>query len=237
MRKGLTELVFILDKSGSMSGLESDTIGGFNSMLEKQKKEAGECKITTVLFDHNYELLHDRIDIRAVSPVTEKEYYVGGTTALIDAIGRTVHKISNVQKNTAKEFRAEKVLFVIITDGAENSSVEYSAEAVKTQIEQQKEKDGWEFVFLGANIDAVSTAGSLGINPNRAVDYMADSEGTSLNFRAMNAAVSEYRQCAAPRPSISDGHFEAIREDVAKRSENKAEREKGKKKGSWKLFS
>ena len=237
MRKGLTELVFILDKSGSMSGLESDTIGGFNSMLEKQKKESGECKITTVLFDHNYELLHDSIDIRAVSPVTEKEYYVGGTTALIDAIGRTVHKISNVQKNTAKEFQAEKVMFVIITDGAENSSVEYNADAVKAQIEQQKEKDGWEFIFLGANIDAVSTASGLGINPNRAVDYIADGEGTSLNFRAMSAAVSEYRQCEAPNPSISDNHFEAIRDDAAKRGRNKTENGEGKKKGSRKWFS
>ena len=218
MKKELTELIFILDKSGSMTGLESDTIGGFNSMLEKQKKEDGECKITTILFDHNYELLHDRIDIRAVSPVTEKEYFVGGSTALIDAIGRSVHKISNVQKNTAEEFRAKKVMFVIITDGEENSSREYSADKVKALIEEQKEKYGWEFVFLGANIDAVSTAGRFGINPNRAVDYLADAEGTNLNFSVMSAAVSEYRQCRTPAPSISDDHFEKIRKDVEKRS-------------------
>ena len=218
MRKELTELVFILDKSGSMAGLESDTIGGFNSMLEKQREEEGECKITTVLFDNRYELLHDRIDIKAVRPVTKKEYVIGGSTALIDAMGRTVHKISNVQKNTAKDYRANKVMFVIITDGEENSSVEYTADAVKALIEKQKEKYGWEFVFLGANIDAVSTAGRLGINPNRAVDYVADSEGTSLNFKAMSMAMSEYRQCEAPSPSLSEEHFDLIREDAKKRS-------------------
>ena len=217
MRKELTELVFILDRSGSMAGLEGDTIGGFNAMLEKQKKEKGECNITTVLFDHNYELLHDRIDIRGVSPVTAKEYFVGGSTALIDAIGRTVHKISNIQKNTAEEFRAGKVMFVIITDGEENSSVEYNADAVKRQIEEQKEKHGWEFVFLGANIDAVSTAGKLGINPNRSVDYLADGEGTSLSFRVMSEAVSEYRQCESPAPSFSDDHLQKIRKDATKR--------------------
>jgi uncharacterized protein YegL len=140
MKKGLTELVFILDKSGSMSGLETDTIGGYNSMLEKQKVVEGECYITTVLFDNNYELLHDRIDIRAVSPITENEYQVGGSTALLDAIGRTINKISNAQEHTADEYRAEKVLFVIITDGEENSSREYSSEKIRTQIERQKNK-------------------------------------------------------------------------------------------------
>lgn len=165
MKKGLTELVFILDKSGSMSGLETDTIGGYNSMLQKQKEVEGECYITTVLFDNNYELLHDRIDIRAVSPITEKEYQVGGTTALLDAIGRTISKIANAQKHTADDYRAEKVLFVIITDGEKNSSREYSAEKIKAQIEQQKTKYGWEFIFLGANIDAVQTASRFGIDP------------------------------------------------------------------------
>ncbi|AOV98899.1 vWA domain-containing protein [Dehalococcoides mccartyi] len=213
MKKGLTELVFILDKSGSMGGLETDTIGGYNSMLEKQKAVVGECHITTVLFDNNYELLHDRIDIKAVSAITEKEYAVGGSTALLDAIGRTIHKIGNAQKNTAGDYRAEKVMFIIITDGEENSSREYSAEKVKAQIERQKIKYGWEFVFLGANIDAVETAGRFGINADRAVDYLADSDGTNLNFAVMSAVVAEFRECA----TISDEHFDEIRKDVKKR--------------------
>lgn len=213
MKKGLTELVFILDKSGSMGGLETDTIGGYNSMLEKQKAVEGECHITTVLFDNNYELLHDRIDIKAVSPITEKEYAVGGSTALLDAIGRTIHKIGNAQKHTADDYRAEKVMLIIITDGEENSSREYSAEKVRAQIERQKTKYGWEFVFLGANIDAVATAGRFGIGADRAVDYLADSEGTNLNFAVMSAAVAEFRESA----TISDEHFDEIRKDVKKR--------------------
>ena len=182
MKKGLTELVFILDKSGSMHGLEQDTIGGFNSMLQKQKELDGECRITTVLFDNRYELLHDRIDIRAVSPMTEKEYQVGGTTALLDAIGRTVQKLVSVQKNTAKEYRADRVLFVIITDGQENASQEYSSDKVKGLIQLEKEKYGWEFLFIGANIDAVETARHFGINEDRAVNYHADSQGTSVVY-------------------------------------------------------
>ncbi|NLE03612.1 MAG: VWA domain-containing protein, partial [Crenarchaeota archaeon] len=162
MKKGLTELVFILDKSGSMGGLEKDTIGGYNHMLEKQKAVDGECLITTVLFDNDYELLHDRIDIRGVSLLMEKDYCIGGSTALLDAIGRTINKIANAQKHTADEYRAEKVMFVIITDGEENSSHEYSYNRVKAQIERQKEKYGWEFIFLGANIDAVKTARCFG---------------------------------------------------------------------------
>jgi len=217
MRKGLTELVFILDKSGSMSGLETDTIGGYNSMLEKQKAIPGKCLITTVLFDGNYELLHDRIDIRAVSPISAKEYRVGGSTALLDAIGRTIHKIGNAQKHTAEDYRAEKVMFVIITDGLENSSREYSSERVKEQIERQKTKYGWEFVFLGANIDAIQTAAHFGIGADRAVDYLADSEGTNLNFAVMSAAVAEFRKKAI----ISESHFEKIREDVRKRSKHR----------------
>ena len=217
MKKGLTELVFILDKSGSMGGLEKDTIGGYNSMLEKQKDLGGECCITTVLFDNNYELLHDRIDIRAVSPITEKEYLVGGSTALLDAIGKTIHKIVGAQKNTADEYRAEKVLFVIITDGDENSSREYTAEKVRAQIEKQKNEYRWEFVFLGANIDAIETAGRFGIAADRAADYIADREGTRLNFRAMSEAVAEFRQ----RNGISDRHFEEIRRDAAKRGNAK----------------
>lgn len=194
MKKNLTELVFILDKSGSMGGLERDTIGGYNSMLEKQRLEDGECIITTALFDNCYELLHDRIDIRAVKPITEDEYFVGGTTALLDAIGRTVKKIETAQKNTAEEYRAEKVMFVIITDGEENASRRYSAPQVREMISCQKEKFGWEFIFLGANIDAVETARRFGIDADRAVDYIPDSEGTELNFYVMSEAVSAFRR-------------------------------------------
>ncbi len=194
--KNLTELVFILDKSGSMAGLEKDTIGGFNSMLQKQKALSGECRITTVLFDNRYELLHDRIDIRAVSHMTEREYQVGGSTALLDAIGLTIQKLVSVQKNTAEEYRAGKVMFVIITDGEENSSREFSADRVRKMIEAEK-KYGWEFVFLGANIDAVETAAHFGIAPQMAVDFIADEEGIELNFDAMSEAVACFRAAGA----------------------------------------
>ena len=217
MKKGLTELVFILDKSGSMGGLETDTIGGYNSMLAKQQEVEGECHITTVLFDNNYELLHDRIDIKAVSPISEKEYQVGGSTALLDAIGRTIYKIGNAQKHTADDYRAEKVMFVIITDGEENSSREYSAEKIKAQIERQKEKYGWEFVFLGANIDAIETAGRFGISADRAQNYHSDSEGIELNFRVMSEAVAEYRECS----EIPKGWNNDIQKDYKKRGRRK----------------
>ena len=213
MKKGLTELVFILDKSGSMGGLESDTIGGYNAMLEKQKAVEDECRMTTVLFDNNYELLHDRIDIKAVSAITEKEYFVGGSTALIDAIGRTIHKIGNAQKHTAEDYRAEKVMFVIITDGEENSSREYSSEKVKKMIQHQKSKYGWEFIFLGANIDAVETAKRFGIAPNRAQNYHADSEGVELNFRVMSDTIAKFRACEA----MSDNWNEEIQKDYKRR--------------------
>lgn len=217
MKKRLTELVFILDKSGSMSGLEKDTIGGYNSMLEKQKTVDGECFITTVLFDNRYELLHDRIDIRAVKPITGKEYCVGGSTALLDAIGQTILKIGNAQRNTADDYRAEKVLFVIITDGEENSSREYSSEYVKAQIERQKSKYGWEFLFLGANIDAVETARHFGISEDRAVDYVPDGEGTALNFKVMSETVAEFRECGG----IRSKNLDAIRKDMKKRGGRK----------------
>ena len=213
MKKNSTELVFILDKSGSMSGLEKDTIGGFNSMLQKQKDVEGECRITTVLFDNSYELLHDRIDIRAVGPMTEREYRVGGSTALLDAIGRTINKLVSVQRSTAEEYRAEKVMFVIITDGEENSSREFSSDKIKAMIEHEKQKYGWEFIFLGANIDAVETAGRFGIGVDRAVDYLADSKGTELNFAAMSATVACFRETGA----VPDAPMQAIREDVKKR--------------------
>ena len=212
MKKNLTELVFILDKSGSMGGLEKDTIGGYNSMLEKQKTVDGECLITTVLFDNNYELLHDRIDIRAVKPITEEEYFVGGCTALLDAIGKAVHKIETAQKNTAEDYRAEKVMFVIITDGEENASREYSAEQVKKMISRQKEF-GWEFIFLGANIDAVETASHFGIDADRAVDYVPDSHGTQLNFNIMSKAVAAFRE----KGTVSSDCLDEIRTDMKKR--------------------
>lgn len=213
MKKNRTELVFILDKSGSMAGLERDTIGGFNAMLEKQKAQSGECRITTVLFDNRYELLHDRTDLRAVRPITAKEYHVGGSTALLDAVGKTIHKIATAQKNTAEPFRAQKVLFVIITDGEENASREYSAGEIKETIQRQKARYGWEFIFLGANIDAVETAGRFGIDPGRAADYMPDSRGTALNFQAMSETVSTFRACGA----IADAGLDAIRKDMQKR--------------------
>ena len=213
MKKNLTELVFILDKSGSMSGLEKDTIGGFNSLLEQQRKVDGACVITTVLFDNHYELLHDRIDIRAVQPITGKEYFVGGSTALLDAIGRTIHKIGIAQKNTAEEYRAEKVMFVIITDGEENASRCYSAAQIRQMIQQQKERHGWEFLFLGANIDAVDTAGRFGIDTDRAVDYVPDSEGTELNYRMMSQTVATFRECGA----VPTACLDEIRKDMKKR--------------------
>lgn len=215
MKNNLMELVFILDKSGSMAGLEKDTIGGFNAMLDKQKKLDGECRITTVLFSTQDHLLHDRIDIRAVSPLTEKDYSVGGGTALLDAIGLTISRIVSVQKNTAEEYRAEKVMFVIITDGEENSSREYSSDRVKAMIEKEKTKYGWEFIFLGANIDAVETARGFGICADRAVDYVPDAQGTALNFSVMSDAVMEFR--ASLDGAISDEHFETIRKDMKQR--------------------
>lgn len=193
MKNNKTELVFILDRSGSMCGLEADTIGGFNSMLERQKKEAGEARVTTVLFDDQYELLHDRIDLQGVAPITDREYYVRGCTALLDAMGRTIQKIAGVQKQTAPEQRADHVMFVITTDGYENASREYTADQIRRMVEQQKEKYGWEFLFLGANIDAISTAQRFGIAPERAVNYHADSEGTRLNYETVACAMSAVR--------------------------------------------
>ena len=216
MKKGLTELVFILDRSGSMSGLESDTIGGYNGLLEKQKQEGGEAVITTVLFDDHVELLHDRINLRGVAPITEKEYFVRGSTALLDAIGKTISKIGNAQKHTAEEERAERVLFVITTDGMENASREYTTKKVKSMIEAEKEK-GWEFVFLGANLDAVETAAQYGIDADNTADYLADREGTRLNYAAMSDAVAQFRTCGcAPKESLK-----RIREDAARRGGKK----------------
>lgn len=198
MKKGLTELVFILDRSGSMAGLESDTIGGFNSMLERQKEIEGEAIVTTVLFDDQYELLHDRIAIEDIRPLTGEQYYVRGCTALLDAIGRTIQKIGNVQKYMAPERRAEKVIVVITTDGLENASQEYSRERVCQMIEEEQQKYGWEFLFLGANMDAVSEGARLGIRADRAVTYECSSAGLSDNYQAVSCFLEQARGSAAP---------------------------------------
>jgi len=193
MKKGLTELVFILDRSGSMGGLESDTIGGFNSVMTKQKAEEGDANVTTVLFDDKYELLHDRYNLKKIDKITDKEYFVRGTTALLDAIGKTINKMGNTQKFASDDERAEKVMFVIITDGMENASAEYSYNKIKKMIDRQKEKYGWEFIFLGANIDAVETASRFGIAEDRAANYHADGEGTMLNYEVISETVSMVR--------------------------------------------
>lgn len=197
MKKNLTEIVFILDRSGSMSGLEADTIGGFNSMIEKQKKEAGEALISTVLFDNFSEVIHDRIPIGRVEPMTDREYYVRGCTALLDAIGGAIHHIGNIHKYAREEDVPEHTLFVITTDGMENASRRYDSETVKKMIERQKAKYGWEFLFLGANIDAVETASRFGIGADRAVNYHSDHQGTQLNYEVLSEAVSTVRCSAA----------------------------------------
>lgn len=217
MKNNLTELVFILDRSGSMGGLESDTIGGFNSMLKKQQAEAGECRITTVLFDDKYETLHDRIDIAAVGPITAEQYFVRGSTALLDAVGKTIDKISNAQKNTAEAYRAQKVLFVITTDGMENSSREFGYEKIKSMIEHQKKSCGWEFIFLGANIDAVNVANRIGIAQNRAQTYHNDTEGIATNYEALSETVSHMRAAPAAEAAISDDWAKKIKSDFKSR--------------------
>ena len=211
--KHTTELVFILDRSGSMSGLETDTIGGFNSMIAKQKKEAGEALVSTVLFDNESVVIHDRLPLEDVPPMTEKEYFTLGCTALLDAVGGAIHHIGNIHKYARPEDVPEHTLFVITTDGMENASRRYSAQRVKEMIQHQKEKYGWEFLFLGANIDAVETAGHLGIAPDRAVNYHCDSEGTRLNYEVVGQAVAAVR-CSVPL----DEHWkDAIEEDFRKR--------------------
>lgn len=192
MKKGLTELVFILDRSGSMGGLESDTIGGFNGMLGKQKKEEGEANVTTVLFDDQIETIHDRFPIHAVKPLTDADYYVRGCTALLDAVGSTVKKVENIQNRLPEEMKAEKIIFVITTDGQENASREYTVNMVKKMIEKNQEK-GWQFIFMGANMDAVKEAANLGINPSRAVSYKNDSQGVQLNYSVAGNILSNLR--------------------------------------------
>lgn len=193
MKKGFTELAFIIDRSGSMSGLEDDTIGGFNAMLKEQQAVEGEAVVTTALFDDRYELLHDRINIQAVAPLTRADYTVRGGTALLDAIGMTIHKIRKAQRNTSPDFRAEKVLFIIITDGQENASRHYTADMIRERIEHQKQKHGWEFIFFGANMDAIAEAGKIGIDADRAQNYCADSLGTQSAYTAMSAFSTSFR--------------------------------------------
>ncbi len=190
-----TELVFILDRSGSMCGLERDTIGGYNSLIQKQKQEEGRCRLTTVLFDDQYELLHDRTDLSEVQPITEQEYWVRGMTALLDAVGRTIQHITAEQRRTCESEQADKVLFVITTDGMENASREYSLSRIRQMIEEAKTVRSWEFLFLGANIDAVETAAHFGIAASRAANYHADSRGTRLNYAAVSDAISHMRSC------------------------------------------
>ena len=192
-----TEIVFILDRSGSMAGLEEDTIGGFNSLIQKQKKEDGKAVVSTVLFDDKCEVLHDRKDLIEIAPLTEEDYYVRGCTALLDAVGGAIHHIGNVHKYARAEDRPERTLFIITTDGMENASRKYGYEKVKRMIERQKERYGWEFLFLGANMDAVSVAGRFGIAPERAVRFHCDEKGTELNYRVLSETIANVR-CGAP---------------------------------------
>ncbi len=213
MKKGLTELVFILDRSGSMGGLEADTIGGFNSLLEKQKREEGEALVSTVLFDNEIQVLHDRVLLRDVPPMTERDYFVRGCTALLDAVGGAIHHIGNIHKYARAEDVPEHTLVVITTDGMENASRRYDAAKVKKMVRRQQEKYGWEFLFLGANIDAVETAGHFGIAPQRAANYHSDREGTALNYEVLSQAVCSVR-AGAP---LGAGWKERIDRDFKRR--------------------
>ena len=217
MKKNLTEIVFILDRSGSMAGLESDTVGGFNAMIEKQKRAEGEALVSTVLFDGESEVIHDRVDLRNIKPLTEDDYSVRGCTALIDAIGGAIRHIGNIHKYAREEDVPEHTLFVITTDGMENASRRYSSEEVKKMIERQKEKYGWEFLFLGANIDAVETAKGFGIGADRAVNYRSDSVGTRLNYEVLSEAICAVRANAP----LGSGWKKRIDEDYKDRKKPK----------------
>lgn len=219
MKKNLTEVVFILDRSGSMSGLESDTIGGFNSMITKQKKEEGEAYITTILFDDKIETLHDRIEIGRVEPMNDSQYFTRGCTALLDAIGKTVNHISDIHRYAREEDRPEKTIFIITTDGLENSSREFTYDKIKKLLTKKQEKDGWEFLFLGANIDAIEVAGKMGISRDDACDYVCDEAGTALNFNVMSNVIGSVRRAKSPKEAkmAKMACCEMIREDYANR--------------------
>ena len=214
MKKNLTEIVFILDSSGSMAGLEDDTIGGFNAMIEKQKREHGEAYVSTVLFDNESVVVHDRADIQKIEPMTRREYYVRGCTALLDAVGKAIHHIGNVHKYACPEDRPEKTLFVITTDGMENASRQYSYDRVKMMIERNTDKYGWEFLFLGANIDAAKEAARFGIRVDRAANYHADSEGTGVIYETVSEAICHVRKCATP---LTADWKQRVDEDYKKR--------------------
>ncbi len=217
MKNNITELVFIIDRSGSMAGLENDTIGGFNSMIKKQKKQDGKCYVSTVLFDDRIEVVHDRVELSSIKEMTENDYCVRGCTALIDAIGSSIHHIANIHKYARLEDVPQNTLFVITTDGMENASHRYTSDEVKCMIEQQKKKCGWEFIFVGANIDAVETAKHFGIGEDRAVNYHADSKGTAVLYDSVSEAVCNMRACA---PMASDWS-EKINRDFKTRKKNK----------------
>ena len=213
----MTELVFILDRSGSMGGLESDTIGGFNSMIDKQKREPGDCLVSTVLFDNVSQVIHDRVPLERAPKLTEKEYFVRGCTALLDAVGGAIHHIGNIHKYARPEDRPEKTMFVITTDGLENASSRYDYRKVKKMIERQTERYGWEFIFLGANIDAAKEAARFGIGADRAVRYQSDHEGTALNYEVISAAVSSVRAC--PAAPLAASWKDRIETDFKKRGQ------------------
>ena len=213
MKKNLTELVFILDRSGSMAGLEGDTIGGFNAMIEKQRRQDGECFVSTVLFDNVSEVLHDRVELKKIKPMTDKDYTVRGCTALIDAIGGAIHHIGNIHKYARREDVPEHTVFVITTDGMENASHIYSSDQVRAMIEKQKRKYGWEFLFIGANIDAVETAARYGISEDRAVNYHADSKGTQVLYESVSNVVG----CVRANKSIEEDWSISIEEDYKRR--------------------
>ena len=213
MNGNFTELVFILDRSGSMSGLEADTIGGFNAMIERQKAESGHALVSTVLFDDRSEVIHDRIDIRRVPPMTEKDYYVRGCTALLDAIGGAIHHIGNVHKYAREIDRPARTLFVITTDGMENTSRLYGLDCVRKMIQRQKTRFGWEFLFLGANIDAVQTAGRFGIDASHAANFHSDREGTALNYEVLSETIASVRH----NKSIDESWKRRIDEDFRRR--------------------
>jgi len=213
----MTELVFILDRSGSMNGLERDTIGGFNSMIEKQKREKGEAVVSTVLFNNESVVIHDRLPLSSVPSMTDEEYLTFGSTALLDTVGDAIHHIGNIHKYARKEDVPEKTMFIITTDGYENASKRYDYGKVRKMIERQKEKYGWEFLFLGANIDAVETARHFGISEDRAVNYHSDSEGTQLNYEVLSEAICAVR-CSAP---LGADWKKRIDEDYEKRGKQR----------------